>query len=253
VGSIEPSPSTDLFPSWYKLPGKATGKVQNVDQVSNKLATQCTPQRAIKQLSNADSNTYSVDKFVGGGGGVGTTTDTDDVHKCSDAKPTISLSRSGNSLVAVVGAGSHPLSSSQFPGTVNFMVDGQVVYSAQVYDGNTTATYTPDLSFGGSKEYTAQVVDSVLYDATSNVVSMDGSGGDGGSSVTLLTATASGPKITFVWNGGTPPYKVFKTTDFVNAVCDSSTSTCKGDYAPGQYVVKDNNGAGPPSNALTVP
>ncbi len=256
VGSVEPSPSTDLFPSWYKQPGKATGKVQNIDQVSNKLATECTPQRAIKQLSNADSNTYSVDKFVGGGGGAATTTDKDDVHKCSDAKPSITLSRSGNTLVAVVGPGSHPLSSNQFPGTINFIVNGQVVFSAPVSDSSTTATYTPDLNYDGSRDYTAQVVDSVLYDTTSNVVSMDGSGGGGGGggSLTLLNATASGPKITFVWNGGTPPYKVYKTTDLVNAVCSSpSTSTCQGNYAAGSYVVKDNNGSGSTSNSLAVP
>ncbi len=259
VGSVEPSPSTDLFPSWYKQPGKATGKVQNMDQVSNKLATECTPQRAIKQLNNADSNTFSVDKFVGGGAG-GTTTDKDDIHKCSDAKPSISLTRSGNTLVAVVGAGTHPLSSTQFPGTVNFIVDGQVVKSEPVNDGSTTATYTPDLNFDGSKDFSAQVVDSVLYDTTSNVVPMDGSGGSASSPVTLAIPSTSGAgasKLTiFSWSGGTPPYVVYKTGGIV--LCTTSSSTCSVNFnsqAPSgtQVYVKDNNGTGTQSNVRTVP
>lgn len=255
VGSVEPSPSTDLFPSWYKQPGKAKGQTQNVDQVSNKLATECTPQRAIKQQSNADSNTYSVDKFVGGGA-ASTTTDKDDIHKCSDTKPSISLTRSGNTLVAVVGRGTHPLSSDQFPGSVNFIVDGQVVHTAQINDSNTTATYTPDLNFSGAKDFSAQVVDSVLYDTTSNVVSMDGSGGGSGA-LTLLNAITSGvnpnKKIDFSWSGGTPPFKVYKTSDLSTVICSSNSSTCQGNYAAGQYIVKDNNGSGASSNALSVP
>ncbi len=258
-GSVEPSPGTDLFPSWYKPPGKASGVNQNIDSVSNKVATECTPQRAIKQISSADSNTFSVDKFVKGGGS--STTDKDDVHSCSDAKPTVSLSKSGNSLVATVQPGTHPLSSEQFPGTVNFLVDGQVVYSTGVSNSNVTATYTPDLSFDGSKDFVAQVVDSVLYDGTSNAVSLDGGGGGGTNSsgpLTLGIPSTSGTtnkKTIFNWTGGTPPYIVYKVPGSV--LCSSSSTTCQVPFilAPSttQVFVKDNNGSGSSSNTQPVP
>ncbi|HSX46987.1 MAG TPA: transglycosylase domain-containing protein, partial [Patescibacteria group bacterium] len=261
VGSIEPSPSTDLFPSWYKQPGKANGTNQNIDQVSNKLATECTPQRAIKQVSNADSNTFSIDKFVNGG--AAQTTDKDDVHLCSDAKPTVSLTQSGNTLVATVQPGTHPLSSDQFPGVVNFLVDGQVVYSANVSNDNVTASYTPDLNFDGNKDFTAQVIDSVLYDNTSNVVSVTGNGGGGGNNsgpLALATPSTTGnganKKTVFNWSGGTPPYIVYNAVSST-ALCNSNSTTCSvlNALAPSgtKVYVKDNNGNGQTSNTQTVP
>ncbi len=59
----EPSPATDLFPSWYK---RSTGNTrQTIDIVSNKLATDCTPPRARKEATNASANAFSSDRFSG--------------------------------------------------------------------------------------------------------------------------------------------------------------------------------------------
>ncbi|HSX24028.1 MAG TPA: transglycosylase domain-containing protein [Candidatus Saccharimonadales bacterium] len=247
-GSVEPSTATDLFPSWYKQPGKASGANQNIDTVSNKLATECTPQRAIKQVSNADSNTFSVDKFVGGGAAAGTTQEKDDVHKCDDAKPAVSLTQSGNTLTASVVAGTHPLSSDQFPGTVNFMVDGQVVYSAPVSNDNPTATYTFDQNFSGDKTFTAQVIDSVLYDGSSNGVTVTGTGGTPSPLVINLTVTnTTGSTFKFNWNTvtGASSYQIcIKTSSTPAFVCtvgnpgDTRTVTGTGRKA---YVTSDNS------------
>ena len=86
VGSIEPSPTNDLFPSWYKK--KTAGGSQTIDKVSRKIATDCTPERAKERAYNAAANQFSADPFHGDRVG---TTERDDVHRCEDAKPRVTL------------------------------------------------------------------------------------------------------------------------------------------------------------------
>jgi hypothetical protein len=227
-GSIEPSPSTDLFPSWYKQPGRANGSSQNVDIVSNKLATECTPQRAIKVVNSADSNTFSVDKFVNGGGASATTTDKDDIHKCDDVKPSVSISKNGDgSVTAVAQAGTHPLSSAQFSGTINFLIDGQIVNSASISDGSPTATYSPDSSVQ-DKDVIAQVIDSVLYEKTSGSVHIDG-----GVNVPALKITdpSEGQDINAAayvvkWTGGNGIYSVILDGGAVAGCQNTAALSC---------------------------
>lgn len=167
--SIEPSPATDLFPSWYKQPSQANAK-QQIDQVSNKLATECTPPRAVKSGTGGNSNTFSIDKFVGSG--TAEITEKDDVHKCDDIKPTITINTrditcasSGCTISATVTEGTHPLSSDKFKGTVNFLIDGQVVNTQNIdVPGTVSFDYKPD--FSGSKPLSAEILDGVLYDGT---------------------------------------------------------------------------------------
>ncbi len=202
VGSVEPSPSTDLFPSWYKQPAKSTAN-QKIDQVSNKLATECTPAHAIKDSMGANSNTFSVDKFVTGAASTNTG-DKDDVHKCDDAKPTISLSYAAGTLTATAMQGAHPLSSDKFPMTINFIVNGQIVNSSN----SNPATYTPN--FASDTSVTAQVIDSVLYDGSSASVPVPG----GSSSLTILDPDPNEDigdgtvNYTVKWTGGSGPYSV---------------------------------------------
>lgn len=237
-GSIEPSPATDLYPSWYKAPGKGTGKAQTIDIVSAKLATDCTPERARKIVNNADSNQFSGDKFVNGGGAAATNvTEKDNIHICGEAQPKISLNQQGNNIIATASPGAHPLSSDAYPGTVNFLVDGQIVFSAAVSDENTTATYAPGLGFTGNKTISAQIIDSVLYDATSsNTITITGAGDGGGSTsggpLTILTPIQNqkdvGNLVTASWSGGTPPYKV-RIDDTYVTICNptpTSSQSC---------------------------
>src|SRR5690606_35409687 len=81
IGSVEPSPSTDLFPSWYK--SKTTKSTnQTIDIVSNKLATDCTPALARRKSNNAAADQFSADQFTGAGAASANTSQQDDVHKC---------------------------------------------------------------------------------------------------------------------------------------------------------------------------
>lgn len=238
VGSVEPSPSSDLFPSWYKQPSKS-GNNQKIDIVSNKLATECTPQRAIKD-GGGNSNTFSVDKFVGGGGA--STSDKDDVHKCDDVKPTITITTKdivcpdgGCVISAIVHGGTHPLSSDQFKGTVNFYIDGQVVSTQNIAsDGVVSFNYSPD--FSGTKSLSAEIIDSVLYDGNDSTT-ISASNGGGGTSLQALSPDGGSYNrsgVTFLWNNvGASSYSVHWTCQKNAFKTESSASTTGTSHTPG--------------------
>lgn len=251
AGSIEPSPSTDLFPSWYKQPGATTAK--DIDKVSNKLATECTPQLAIQKANNASSISFSVDKFVGTG--AASTSEKDDVHKCDDAKPTVSISTrnitcvsSGCKITATVRAGTHPLSSDKFKGTLTFKVDGTTVNTQTVSaDGTYSFRYKP--SFSGNKTLTAEIVDSVLYNGNDST-SIKGNGGS--SSSFKLSATSSDQNILFSWTGGDGQVTIYNEDDdnLCGGPSNGSCSANKSDVDSGSRVeAKDESGN---STSITV-
>lgn len=261
IGSVEPSPTNDLYPGWYKPPGKATNTSQNIDTVSNKLATECTPARAIKQVSSTDSNTFSVDKFVKGGGG--STTEKDNIHQCGDAKPTVTLNNkdfacpaSGCSISATVSGGSQPISSEQFPGTVNFLVDGQIVNTQNIGSaGSVSFTYKPD--FSGTKSLGVQFIDSVLYEGSDAGTITAASGGGGGPSTTSpLTITsaksigATNAKIS--WTGGVGVVNIYKTGDMLICGGPPDSSCTATSVPPGTSVyAKDTNNVSSPAVIVT--
>lgn len=228
VGSVEPSPATDLFPSWYKTKSKSN-KSATIDIVSSKLATDCTPARAKKNENNAQANLFSGDKFHGGGGGTSASTEEkDDVHKCEDAKPAITLTAPSScegtcALTATVSQGTHPISSGEFPGTVNFIVDGQVVHSTNVGSSPATVSYTYNVAVSGSKTVTAEVVDSVLYDSSdSRTVNFKAASAAPAFS---FSAGISGPKTKFVWSGANGSVSVYKTSGNV-LLCSDTDGDC---------------------------
>lgn len=205
VGSVEPSPSTDLFPSWYQPKSESSGAA-TVDKISGKLATNCTPQLAKQTVANGNANSFSVDQWVNGGNANSSfnTTANDDIHNCSDQKPsailTVSSNATGNptdtcdtngcTITVTVTQGTHPLTSGNFPGTVQLTINGAVVKSFGITDTSSPQTFSYNFvpSASGSVTISAQVVDSVLYDTTTNAspitaeLSTDspGPGGGGG-------------------------------------------------------------------------
>lgn len=240
VGSVEPSPATDLYPSWYKNTKKQSTAKKTIDKVSNKLATECTPPRAKQELTETDASSFSGDTFVDGGGA--NTSQQDDVHKCSDAKPTISLSvqKEGNAynLVATVGQGTHPLNSDKFKGTVIFSIDGQELPGG-TFNISSPGTviyrnYVPN--FNGTKTVTATVVDSVLYDATAT------SSISGNNNLTLSGQNTGGGQFTFSWSGGNGNVTVFNAGNG-NSICNSGGNSCSGPATNGtQVYARDSQG-----------
>ena len=246
IGSVEPSVSTDLYPSWYK-PVNASNTNQVLDKVSNKIATDCTPDKAKDQITGGSANQFSVDRFVGGV--AGNNSDKDDVHKCEDTKPTIELNLSntsgGYNVSVNVGQGTHPISSDKFRGTVNYILDGAVIKTFNIDGpGNGLAgfNYSPD--FNGTKNLVAEIVDSVLYDSTSSAESITSSGG-GFNPYAETTSIAGYYKLK--WTGGNGMVYVYNSS---GEICHRSASTggCSGTYLISPFsgvYAKDNGGTGP--------
>lgn len=203
IGSVEPSPSNDIFPSWYTANNKSTNAT--IDKISNKLATECTPERAKQTVGGADANSFSVDTFAGASGNGQTNTNAkDDVHQCSDAKPAITLTVNdqGNGsyqFVATVTAGTHPLSSDKNRGSVTFSVNGQQVASHEI-DSSGTVSADYAASSSGSATVTATVVDSVLYDATDTATVNFTAGGSNNSNLNFRVQKNGGLSVSFLWN-----------------------------------------------------
>lgn len=211
-GSQEPSPSTDIYPSWYK-PRTGSSAAVVMDKVSNKVATTCTPslaKRTVGGSSTADH--FSVDIYFGSGAAANGNTNTtanDDVHSCSDNPPNIASVYVGNSdvtsggtanctspctITTTVSAGTHPLSDPnypQYPGTVNLIVDGQVSQTKQVTDSPSTVSFTYS-SDPGSHTISIQVIDSVLYDTDSAKATMTITSGNTGGTGGNQTNAGSG-------------------------------------------------------------
>lgn len=193
---------TDIFPSWYKKPANAEGKDVAFDKVSRKKATACTPERAkinVKVQSFTDDATKKTTTTAADGYDANAD---DDVHKCEDVKPFVSLSSTQVGLptsrkyriTATVNQGTHPLSS------IEISADGQVILT-QAASGN-GSSYSVDYEFTspGSKTITATVIDQAMYDGTTSksqtvATTRDKPRGNGG----IVGVTRSAHS----WNSGT--------------------------------------------------
>ncbi len=243
IGSVEPSPATDLYPSWY-TPKTGNNANQTIDIVSNKLATSCTPDRAKKNTSGGDATVFSVDVFVTGT--TGDTSSSDDVHKCDDGPPSISITGNDSSCnasctITVSTSAGRRADGSSIPlsadgrGTINVVIDGQVVQS---FDANSSS-----LSFSysgtGQKDVLVELIDSLYYYA-SDTTKINFSGG-----VSLDSAKVTGSNTKFSWSGGTGPYTVYRSSNN-SSLCSSSNYSCTYPSAlpVGTAVyVKDSSGA----------
>lgn len=176
LGSREPSTATDLYPSWYKPTTKKPGQKQIFDKVSNKLATDCTPDLAKEERSDAEAAAFSGDTFVTGANGTGQ--EKDDVHKCEDVKPGIisfnvtTTSTTGvYRLTASVQQGTFPWSSDKFKGAITFKLDGQVLDGGSLTIDSSDSSY-PVYSIkytsktADTKTFSVDVSDSGLYSAS---------------------------------------------------------------------------------------
>ncbi len=185
IGSREPSPSQELFPSWYVAP-KGSSSTQTIDLVSGKLATSCTPDLAKKtQTGGGSANLFSVDIFYGTTGSItaNATTDNDDVHNCSDTLPAVSVSQGACEsatkcdFTAAVTQGTAALAGGAYTsapaGTLALIVDGQTIQSIPITADSPNSYTFSAVDVTNGQKVTATVVDSVLYSATSSSVSVN--------------------------------------------------------------------------------
>jgi membrane peptidoglycan carboxypeptidase len=237
-GDIEPSPSTDLFPSYY-VGGNGKTTTATIDKVSGLAATSCTPALAKDTETNADTATFNADMFMGGhpniasGSSSSTTssTATDNVHNCNDSPPTITLSAPATcsdscTISAQVTQGTHALTDPQYPnypGTVTFTLNGQTINTQHVdASGTVSFTYTPGSS--GSGTLAATVTDSVLYSSSDSAQLTYNAASSG---LTLNSATQSGGTLTFTWTGGNGGIiNVYNSANNSQSVCSSASGSC---------------------------
>jgi membrane peptidoglycan carboxypeptidase len=216
-GDVEPSPSQDLYPSWYIGGGSGKASSQTIDRVSGKLATSCTPAAAKETTYNGNVASWNIDIFVNRGvpnigsttSGVSSTTasSTDDVHNCNDSPPTVTLTApsscpsSGCTVTATVTQGTHTLNDPQYPqdpGKVVFTLNGQVIHSQNVSDSPSTVSFAYTPTSTGSGTLTATVTDSVLYTGSaSQAMSYTSS-----SPISITGFSKSGSKESLAWSGG---------------------------------------------------
>lgn len=184
---------TDIFPSWYKPENVAGVKTANIDKVSQKLATECTPQAAVQSVTASDIRAevpttdpqfrrwdppvQNLAKTLGYTGGGSIPTDSDDVHRCSDIKPTAEISSVGSGPLAItvrVTSGTH------LANNLTVYLDDQII-STQGINGSTTYTFDYSPTSNGSHTLKAVVTDAALYSGSDETtVTVSGSGGPGG-------------------------------------------------------------------------
>jgi membrane peptidoglycan carboxypeptidase len=241
VAAVVPSTATDIFPSWFEQ--QRRGESRTIDIVSNKLATECTPARARKEVSGSDPTAFSGDTFVTNAANLEAK---DDVHQCSDIKPSISVSATpqGNAYLigATISQGTHPISSDRFRGTVNFKIDGQIIRSIEVGGPGPIQSFTYKPDFTGSKSLTAEIIDSVLYDGTGSVTiralsSNTSSGGSTQQPITLTQAAYNGAVTEFTWSGSNGSATVYDSGG--TALCSGNGNcTYAGDLSGTQVYVQ---------------
>ncbi len=187
TGAIFPSPTRELFPGNYQPSGGQSSSSVTIDKVSNKLATSCTPPLARQLITGGNASSFSVDKFVGGGA-TSSYSGNDDVHNCNDTSPSVVVTvpakcdDSDCNITVTVIAGTHPITSSQFPSALTLQIDGKTVKTWSPSSNNWSDQYNYSPTKSGQLTVTATIVDSVLYqgnDTDQMTAEHDGNNGNG--------------------------------------------------------------------------
>jgi len=129
------------------------------------------------------------------------------VHNCNDIKPSVSLSVPPTcdttcTITATVTAGTHPLTDeryAQYPGTVTFTLNGNVIHTEHVSDSPSTISFPYTPSSTGSGTVRVDVLDSVLY-GSSDSASMSYNTAPVPKVLTLVLGAHNGNGATFSWN-----------------------------------------------------
>jgi penicillin-binding protein 1A len=235
--------STDIYPSWY-VPKKTSNTKQKavIDTVSGKRATDCTPERARKEVVSGGIIIPELDpadeyykRFMdpitarlrsGTGDIIPAEGQNDDVHACSDVKPSVTISGPATcngtcTIVANLTRGTKGLKN------VYFKLDGAVM-AGGAFDVSPSATSQPmtiEPDYSGAHTVSVEVVDDGLYDATAST------------SITftsvpfsLDSAVVSGANVKFTWDDiGASSYSIAfsgASSGSVSVSCTQVASKC---------------------------
>ncbi len=182
---------TDIFPSWYRIEQARDAQKASIDIVSGKLATDCTPEGARREITGSlitaeigptdpsyprwNPPVQTLARSLGYSQGGSIPSEKDDVHQCGDPQPVVSISASPSSgstftLSANTTSGKFPINQ------VEFYMDGNIIATQQGSGPGFSTTITPA---SGNHTFSAKVIDSGYYTATSNSVSVTATGSGG--------------------------------------------------------------------------
>jgi membrane peptidoglycan carboxypeptidase len=251
-GAEVPGPTDDVYPAWYV--GKNSGSsIETIDKVSGLKATSCTPSLAKETVGGGNDGSFSIDLFyptmkttsqLEGGSAATATTATDDVHNCNDSPPTITLTapstcQTSCTITATATQGTHALTDSQypdFPGTVTFTLNGQVIHKAYVSSSPSTVSFTYSPSSSGSGAVNATVTDSVLYSGSaSQTVSYSTAAAGGNINLNANSHSASGASFSWTALSGASSYDLCYNGASSGCQTVSGTSTTTGPLPNGNY------------------
>lgn len=237
-GSVEPSPSVDLFPANYQAKAGQSQK-RIIDTVTGKLATDCTPQLARKEVTEGSADTFSSDTLSGS-----SSDQKDDLHKCDDTKPSVSLDISEVSpgkyiFTANVSQGTHQLKN------VTFSINGAAAANGSFdITGPGSVPYSYTATSSGTVKVTATVIDVALYDAsvdTTASVSAAGGGSSGSGGFLMQSPDLKGEgKVKLDWStySGAANYEVcWSGTGNTDCAPTNNTSRTVGPLPAGTYTV----------------
>lgn len=243
--------TVDQFGTWYVPMVSATGKNADIDKVSGKLATECTPPLArqtayssavvpeIPSTDGAFPNWLAGMRARGlSTGGTVLPTESDDVHSCSDVKPRVTISGlSGGgptySFKANVTLGTF---GTDKPGTgsarLQVYFDDQVVSTQNVPDSGSYSVGPITATSTGSHTIKTVITDTGLYQGTDeqtvNVTTMSGggNGGDFAGKSPASGSTVSHITVPFSWTAadGGGPYSLFLDNGLIATSTKNSTN-----------------------------
>jgi membrane peptidoglycan carboxypeptidase len=244
--------TVDVFPSWYTPMTSANGQSAQIDKVSGLLATSCTPPLALESVYSSailpeityQQNPQQYDNWLAalrsagystGGGEI--PTGSDNVHSCSDTKPTATI-------VGANGGGPYNFtvnvtSGSPFtPDMLQVYFDDQIISTQQIDGaGSYPISYTPTAT--GNHNFKAIVTDTGLYTGEADQAVTVTSTGTGSSFVG--TSPSSGSQnppglINFNWTSdpGASTYTLY--IDNVARGTTGSTSASTNVLSSGSHV-----------------
>lgn len=149
--------NNEIYPSYYNKNSNRSSNTMSFDRVSKKKATNCTPESARVDIPVTRSKDSSGKETVSAQDGYDATNN-DDIHRCTDSKPSVSVavSSSGQSATVYYRQGSHPLQQ------LEVKVGDQLIGTRQVNSDGDTNVSIPS-SAGKNFTVTATLTDSVYY------------------------------------------------------------------------------------------
>lgn len=251
---------TDIFGSWYKPVAATATKSAVVDKISGKLATDCTPALAKEtrfaseihaeipptdvSYARWEGPVQALAASLGYTGGGNLPTDNDDTHKCSDAKPGVTLtasqiaSSSSYSIKAVVDSGTFTANK------LDIYLNDQII-STQTISGDTTYEFTYNVPTAGNHTLKAVATDAGLYTGEDSKTITVGTVAPASSAFNGLTPANGGHagpgSINFTWtesegaNKYTLYWRLGSSGAYSNDDVGSSRSKTKTLVTPGIY------------------